>query len=111
MQEGGRTFEPHNFLLVDMIDRGLPGLVLLLVGLAVSLASALRLPAAMRAPPVAALLGMIASSFFLSNMKFKFFWIVLAYIAVSETVAAASRARQRSALPTVNRLVPTERRP
>jgi O-antigen ligase len=111
IQERGSTFEPHNIFLLALIELGLPGLVLLIVGLAVSLASALRLPAALRAPPVAALLGTIASSFFLSNMKFKFFWVVLAYIAVSETVAAASRARQRSALPRVNRLVPTERRP
>jgi O-antigen ligase len=111
IQERGSTFEPHNIYLLALIELGLPGLVLLIIGLAVSLASALRLPAAMRAPPVAALFGTMASSFFLSNMKFKFFWAVLAYVAVSEAVAAASRARQKPALPTVNRLVPAERRP
>jgi O-antigen ligase len=111
IQERGSTFEPHNIYLLALIELGLPGLVLLVAGLVVSLVSAWRLPAAMRAPPVAALLGTMASSFFLSNMKFKFFWVVLAYIAVSEAVAAASRARQRSVLPAVNRLVPAERRP
>jgi len=111
IQERGSTFEPHNIYLLALIELGLPGLLLLVAGLAVSLASAWRLPAAMRAPPMAALLGTMASSFFLSNMKFKFFWIVLAYVAVSEAVAAASRARQRSALPAVNRLAPAERRP
>jgi hypothetical protein len=46
----------------------------------------------MRGPPVAALLGTLVSSIFLSNLEFKFFWAVLAYVTISETVAAAARA-------------------
>jgi O-antigen ligase len=106
VQPRGATFEPHSIFLLAVIELGLPGLVLLLVGLAVALVSAWRLPAAMRAPPMAALLSTMVSSFFLSNMKFKFFWAVLAYVAVCETVAAVSAARQRPALTATGRLVP-----
>lgn len=109
VQPRGATFEPHNIFLLAVIELGLPGLVLLLIGLAVSLVSALRLPASLRAPPAAALMATLVSSFFLSNMKFKFFWAVLTYVAVCEAVAAASRARQRSALSTPRSLVPIER--
>jgi hypothetical protein len=109
VQPRGATFEPHSIFMLAVIELGVPGLLLLLVGLAVSLSSSLRLPAALRAPPTAALLSTVVSSFFLSNMKFKFFWVVLAYVAVSETVAAASRARQKPALPEGGRLVPAER--
>jgi O-antigen ligase len=108
VQPRGSTFEPHNIFLMAVIELGLPGLVLLILGLAVSMVSALRLPAQMRAPPAAALLSTAVSSFFLSNMNFKFFWAVIAYVAVSETVAAASRARQQPVLPASGRLVPFE---
>jgi O-antigen ligase len=110
VQPRGSTFEPHNVFLLAGIELGLPGLLLLLIGLGVALVSAWRLPAALRAPPMAALMGTLLSSFFLSNMKFKFFWAVIAYIAVSETVAAASRARQKRAVP-AGSLVPAERDP
>lgn len=109
IQPRGSTFEPHNIFLLAVIELGLPGLLLLIVGLVVSLVSALRLPPLLRAAPTAALLGTMVSSFFLSNMKFKFFWAVLAYVAVSEAVAAVARRRQGSALPAAGRLVPVER--
>jgi O-antigen ligase len=107
VQPRGATFEPHSIFLLAVVELGLPGLVLLLAGLGVALVSAWRLPAAMRAPPMAALLSTMVSSFFLSNMKFKFFWVVIAYIAISETVAAASR-RTTPALPEAGRLVPAD---
>jgi O-antigen ligase len=108
VQPRGATFEPHSIFLLAVIELGLPGLVLLLIGLGVALVSAWRLPAAMRAPPMAALLSTMVSSFFLSNMKFKFFWAVIAYVAVCETVAAVSRARQKPAHLATGRLVPEE---
>ena len=108
VQPRGATFEPHSIFLLAVIELGLPGLVLLLVGLGVSLVSAWRLPAAMRAPPLAALLATMVSSFFLSNMKYKFFWAVIAYVAVCETVAAVQAARQKPMLLATGRLVPAE---
>jgi O-antigen ligase len=106
VQPRGATFEPHSIFLLAVIELGMPGIVLLLIGLAVALVSAWRLPAAMRAPPMAALVSTMVSSFFLSNMKFKFFWAVIAYVAVCETVAAVSRAREKTAGPATGRLVP-----
>jgi len=106
VQPRGATFEPHSIFLLAVIELGLPGLVLLLAGLSVSLASAWRLPDSMRAPPLAALLSTMVSSFFLSNMKYKFFWAVIAYVAVCETVAAVSRAREKPGLLAARSLVP-----
>jgi hypothetical protein len=48
---------------------------------------------------VAALVGTVVSSFFLSNLEFKFFWAVLAFVAVSETVGAAERRQRDRAVP------------
>jgi O-antigen ligase len=99
IQERGSTFEPHNIFLLAVIEVGIPGLVIVLVGLGVALLSGMRLPRSMRAPPVAALLGTMLSSFFLSNLGYKFFWAVLTFVAVSETVAAASRRQQAGSAP------------
>jgi len=88
----GVAYEPHNIFLLAIIESGVGGLVLVLVGLGTALMTAVRLPALMRGPPVAALLGTLVSSSFLSNLEFKFFWAVLAYVALSSTVAARRRA-------------------
>jgi O-antigen ligase len=91
IQERGSTFEPHNIFLLAVIEVGVLGLVLIVVGLGSALISSLRLPPDKRGPPVAAIVGTAVSSFFLSNLEFKFFWAVLAYVAISETVAAGRR--------------------
>jgi O-antigen ligase len=92
IQERGSTFEPHNIFLLAVIEVGVLGLILILVGLGSAVLGSLRLPPGMRGPPTAALVGTVVSSFFLSNLEFKFFWAVLAYVAISETVAAGQRA-------------------
>lgn len=89
VQPRGLAFQPHNIFLLAVIQAGVLGLLLVVLGLAVALVNALRLPTAGRGPPVAALLGTMVSSFFLSNLEFKFFWAVLAYVAVCGTVEAA----------------------
>jgi O-antigen ligase len=91
--ERGTAFEPHNILLLAVVEAGVLGLILVLVGLGIALLSAWRLPPSMRGPPVAALLGTLVSSFFLSNLGFKFFWAVLAYVAISGIMAATRRAQ------------------
>jgi O-antigen ligase len=108
VQPRGATFEPHSIFLLAVIELGLPGLVLLVLGLAVAVVSAWRLPVGMRAPPLAALLSTVVSSFFLSNMNFKFFWAVIAYVAIAETVAAAALGKEQLP-PARGRLVPVER--
>ena len=102
IQERGTNFEPHNIFLLAAVETGVLGLVLVTLGLILALLSAMRLPRAMRAPPAAAVLATLLSSFFLSNLGYKFFWAVLIYVAVSETVAASRRAGTPvSALPEI----------
>lgn len=91
IQERGRTFEPHNIFLLAAVETGILGLGLATLGLVLAVISAFRLPRAMRAPPAAAVVATLLSSFFLSNLGYKFFWAVLIYVAVCETVAAAER--------------------
>jgi O-antigen ligase len=106
VQPRGIAFEPHNIFLLAAVEAGGLGLLLVVVGLTAALVSAFRLPASMRGPPVAALLGTCVSSFFLSNLEFKFFWAVLAYAAVTGTVAAVERAGSgRGAPPAAGRFV------
>jgi O-antigen ligase len=90
--EGGRpAYETHNIFLNALVEAGVLGLILMVLGLGVGLRTALRLPTGLRGPPAAALLGHLVSSFFLSNLEYKFFWAMLAYIVISESVAAAER--------------------
>jgi O-antigen ligase len=100
----GTAWEPHNIYLLAVVEVGVLGLVLLLVGLGLALVDAWRLPHALRAPPVAALLGTVVTSIFLSNLEFKFFWAVLIYIVASASVAAVPRTS--AAAPPLGRLVP-----
>ena len=90
--ERGTSFEPHNLLMLAAVEAGVLGLLLVLLGLGLALRGAVRLPPAMRGPPVAALLGTLVSSIFLSNLEFKFFWAVLIYVTISQSVAAVARA-------------------
>lgn len=94
--KGGTAYEPHNILLLAAVEVGVPGLLLVLAALAVATRSALRLPRYMRGPPAAALAGTLVSSFFLSNLEFKFFWAVLMYVVISSSVAAVRREERPS---------------
>jgi O-antigen ligase len=87
----GVAFEPHNIFLLAVVELGLAGLLLLLVGLAVALVETARLPRALRGPPLAALVGTVVSSFFLSNLEFKFFWVILAHVALTSMLPAVER--------------------
>jgi O-antigen ligase len=87
----GTSYEAHNIFLLALVEVGIPGLVLLLIGLAIPLVDAARLPRALRGPPLGALLGTIISSFLLSNLEFKFFWAVLAYVALASLAPVVER--------------------
>jgi hypothetical protein len=68
--------------------------------LGATVADAVRLPARLRGPPLAALLGTLAAAMFLSNLEYKFFWMALVMVALSRNVvlgeAAASAAEARA---------------
>jgi O-antigen ligase len=76
------SYQPHNLWLLAAIELGLPGLLLLLWGLAAAFLDAVRLPQELRGPPLSAIVGLSVGVFFLSSMEFKFFWIVLIMIAL-----------------------------
>jgi O-antigen ligase len=82
----GGSYQAHNVILLVAIELGLPGLILLLVVLGATVADALRLPANLRGPPLAALLGTYAAAMFLSNLEYKFFWMALTMVALSRNV-------------------------
>ncbi|MDT0277382.1 O-antigen ligase family protein [Blastococcus goldschmidtiae] len=95
---GGRpAYEAHNIYLLALVEVGVLGLALMVLGLGAGLRTALRLPVGLRGPPAAALMGHLVSSFFLSNLEYKFFWAMLAYIVIAESVAVMERSGSRSA--------------
>jgi len=93
----GTTYEPHNIFLLLAVEAGVTGLVLLLVGLILTARQAWKLPAQLRAPPLAALAGLVTSGYFLSNFEFKYFWMTLIYVTVVNTVHRSSLAPQTTA--------------
>ncbi len=83
---------PHNLAMQVGIQAGVLGLLLVVVGLGLTMVDALRLPTALRAAPVAALVGTLVSSFFLSNLEYKFFWMVLAYVLLCKNYVTSDGA-------------------
>jgi O-antigen ligase len=84
---GGGNYQPHNVWLLVAIELGLPGLVLLASVLIVTFYEALRLPTALRGPPMSGFIATIVAALFLSNLEYKFFWMALILVALSRNVA------------------------
>lgn len=80
------AYEPHNVWILAAIELGLPGVLLLAVVLLLTIGEALRLPATLRGPPLAGLLGTLFAAMFLSNLEFKFFWMALIMVALSRNI-------------------------
>ena len=89
----GVYFQPHNIWILAGIETGIVGLGLMTLGLALAVTEVLRLPKAVRAPPLAALTALLASGFVLSNLEFKYFWMVLIYCGLCARVHVAERDR------------------
>ena len=83
----GVAYEPHNIWLLLAVETGIAGLVLAFIGLALTMWDAWRLPASLRAPPLAGMAGTLVASFFLSNFEYKFFWMNLSYCLLCRTAA------------------------
>jgi hypothetical protein len=90
---GGGNYQPHNVWLLVAIELGLPGLVLLASVLIVTFYEALRLPAALRGPPMSGFIATIVAALFLSNLEYKFFWMALILVALSRNVALGESRR------------------
>lgn len=78
----GTAYEAHNIWIESLIQVGLPGVLLLGTGLVLTFRDIRRLPQRLRAPPLAAFIGTMTASMFLSNFEYKFFWLVLTFVAL-----------------------------
>jgi O-antigen ligase len=83
----GSAYEAHNIWIESIIQVGLPGLVLLATGLILTFRDIRRLPRRLRAPPLAAFVSTMVASMFLSNFEYKFFWLVLTYVALCRSAS------------------------
>jgi O-antigen ligase len=97
------TYQAHNLWLLIGVELGTPGLLLFTAGLGIAAAEALRIPRALRGPPLSALVGLCVGVFFLSSMEFKFFWMVLIVIALNRNVVAAEDRQRQPVGPAMDR--------
>jgi O-antigen ligase len=91
------TYQPHNLLLLSLVELGVLGALLLIAGLVVGVVEAWRLPTALRGPPLAGVVGLLVALQFLSSMEFKIFWMVVIYVVMSRNLADAERLGQAQA--------------
>ncbi len=73
------SYRAHNMWLGALIETGYLGVLLMTVALAFVARDVLRLPPAVRGPPLAGMAGVLVSNMFLSNLGFKYFWLAITY--------------------------------
>jgi len=95
-----RPFVAHNIWISAAIEIGVGGLVALLFALGVVARDILRLPRRYRGPPLAAFLGILVASTFLSTLSFKYFWLVMIYAGLVTLVYAPRHVVTRERVPT-----------
>lgn len=98
----GIEWEPHNIWMLVGIETGLAGLVVVALGLGLTVLSAARLPARLRAPPLVALLAIVFAGFFLSYFEYKLFWLVLIYAVLAQNRAVAEVHNDHGSRPIVS---------
>jgi len=84
---GDGAYQAHNIWLLVLIELGVVGVILLLWALFANLRQAARLPPTLRGPPMSALIAVLFALSFLSSLEFKFFWILLIFLAINRNVA------------------------
>jgi O-antigen ligase len=96
--EGGgfRTagFRAHNIWLQALIETGLTGLLLLVLAFTAATRDVWKLRREDRGPPLGALLALAVASSLISNLTFKYFWLVLMYAAVVVSAAGHTTREQ-----------------
>jgi O-antigen ligase len=97
----GTAYEAHNVWILVAIETGVLGLILVAGGLGLALRNAVRLPAMMRAPPLAAMAGVTFAGFFLSFIEYKFVWMALMYVVLCMSAAGTIDDRTSAAPTTV----------
>ncbi|MGH2783802.1 MAG: O-antigen ligase family protein [Actinomycetota bacterium] len=91
-------FVAHSIWIGSLIETGVVGALLMILALGLVGRDLLRLPAAVRGPPLAGFVGVLVASTFLSTLGFKYFWMVLMYAGIStlaheNELAASIRTR------------------
>lgn len=76
-------FKAHNIWLEAAVEIGLAGVVLLLVAVALTVRHAWRAPPELRASALGALVAVLVATMFLSHLPFRYFWLVLVYVALA----------------------------
>jgi len=84
----GIFWEPHNIALLVAVEAGVVGLAVVLLGCVLAIREASTLPASLRGPPLAGLLGLLTSGIFLSDFEFKFFWMTWAFVTLAANAAS-----------------------
>jgi O-antigen ligase len=92
------SYQAHNLWLLAVVELGVAGLVLLLLGLGISLYYAVKLPPDFRPAAVGSMVGLLVGLFFLSSLEFKMFWLACMLVSIYQNVATAEEAA-----PTQNR--------
>ncbi len=84
----GRTTraEAHNMWIGTVVEGGILAVVLLGAVFVFTVSDLQAVPRDVRAPPLAAVIGILIANMFLSTQDFKYFWLVLMYAALT-TVA------------------------
>lgn len=94
--EGVRaSLKAHNIWLQAGVETGVLGVGLLLALFVATGVALLRVPRALRAPPLAALAGLLVTNAFLGNLAFKYFWLVLVHAVVVAAASAEHRGARR----------------
>lgn len=94
-REFGFKPKAHNVFLRLAIETGILGLAVAIAALILHLREAALLPRAVRGPPLAGIVGVLIANMFLSNIDFKYFWVVLIYgtLTTLQGVEAEQRIR------------------
>lgn len=90
-----QAYQAHNLWLAFLVEDGGAGFLLGTLALALLIRSLWRLPRAVRGPPLAAVLALLASNMFLNNLAFKYFWLVLIYAVIVINSAESPEATPR----------------
>ncbi|MGH2706797.1 MAG: O-antigen ligase family protein [Actinomycetota bacterium] len=77
------SYRAHNMWLGALIETGYLGVLLMTIALAFVVRDVLRMPREVRGPPLAGMAGVLASNMFLSNLGFKYFWLVITYATLA----------------------------
>lgn len=89
------SYQAHNLWLLAIVELGVAGLLLLLIGLGISLYYALKLPADYRPAAVGSMMGLIVGLFFLSSLEFKMFWLACMLVSLYRNVVTAEELAAR----------------